>query len=60
MSMKKQPTSALAARAMKKIILDFHQRAFGEEAARVHSLPAPERIRYMQRLRRKASAINSH
>ena len=60
MSMKKQPPGTVPNRAIKKIILEFHRAAFGEEAARVHALPVAERIRYMQRLRRKASAINGH
>lgn len=44
-------------RVIRKIIRDFHTRAFGEEAARVHALPVGERIRYMQRLRKRAIEI---
>jgi hypothetical protein len=45
-----------AAKAIERIEREFHQRAFGDERARVNALPAAGRRAYLARLRRRAVA----
>ena len=40
-----QPLTPAQRRRMKKVIYDFHVRAFGEEMARINFLPEAERKR---------------
>ena len=42
-----------AAKTIERIEREFHQRAFGDERARVNALPAAERRAYLARLRRR-------
>jgi len=39
--------------AIKKIAFDFHQRAFGEEMARINFLPLAERKAFLRRIRNR-------
>jgi hypothetical protein len=43
-----------ARKVLRQITLEFHQRAFGEEMARVNFLPAAERKEYLARLHQRA------
>jgi hypothetical protein len=41
--------------ALHEIAVEFHQRAFGEEMARVNFLPVAERRKYLARVRARAA-----
>jgi hypothetical protein len=51
--MRASKSSPLQAKDIRAIALEFHQRAFGEEMARVNFLTVAERKKYLYRLRQR-------
>ncbi len=54
MHVSKHPGRNAKNAVLRRIVLEFHKRAFGEEAARVNFLPAAARMEYLARIKNRA------